>query len=43
VLAGDRPDDLREALDAKERRAPLRRRVRPELQRLAPELRSWLP
>jgi hypothetical protein len=43
VLAVDRPDDLREALDALARRPSLRRRVIAELDRLAPDLKTWLP
>jgi hypothetical protein len=43
VLAADRPDDLREAMTALNRRPTLRRRVLAELDRLDPELRAWLP
>lgn len=43
VLAVDRPDDLREALDAVARRPSMRRRVIAELDRLAPDLKTWLP
>lgn len=43
VLAIDRPDDLREALDALARRPNLRRRVLAELERLPPDLTTWLP
>lgn len=43
VLAIDRPDDLREALDALARRPKLRRRVLAELERLPPDLTTWMP
>lgn len=43
VLAIERPDDLREALDALTRRPTLRRRVLAELERLPLDLTTWLP
>lgn len=42
VLAGDRPDDLREALAALERHPSVRRRVLAELSRLGADYRAWL-
>ena len=41
VLAADRPDDLREAMQALEGRPTMRRRVLAELDRLDPELQGW--
>lgn len=42
VLMADRPDDLREALAALDRRRAVHRRVLAELDRLPPEHRAWL-